>query len=513
MSIHQTPTPTCVRRLDVYESTKVLVHGARVKTLRPIMARHACRHGNPLASLYPKMMDSWWSIIEDIFSSPAADALQQRLTLALLDHDEMESISIDGTLRCTLSLLGQARPKASAEQKAVAAFQAGQALRRVITVRGRTGAVLTIEPAIGEDSGAVAATLVKTMAPNALNQVRFLATDCPSLKLWDTLRRVLPNLQIMCLDTVHLGITYEYGFWRKHTPGSTLLRTIMSKFTVYDPELTDTDWGPAFNGSGPKTRDTREEKLYRDHIWEQSMCTGRAKRVLAELNTKNPFRSRLEFIEAVAALASLHADEMTKMCPGPNKPVYQILHAATAFPRTQWYFNNLRLRYTMARGRLALLPSGTASNEALHAEINRFFRQTQSMHHSTFRLKLRCLRLSKQLVHHAAMYYPTLRQISSSMVQASLVTRPMWDETTWSAWCNNLQLDNGKTRKSDLQLAANRKEERKEIRDAVLRRPAAASEQPKGSGPKRTPFTRKREGTRILNGVRRTVMKRPSAAT
>ena len=46
--------------------------------------------------------------------------------------------------------------------------------------------------------------------------------------------------------------------------------------------------------------------------------------------------------------------------------------------RLEWYFNNLRIRHAMRPTRLALLPSGTGSNEALHAEINGWFRQTQA---------------------------------------------------------------------------------------------------------------------------------------
>jgi hypothetical protein len=132
--------------------------------------------------------------------------------------------------------------------------------------------------------------------------------------------------------------------------------------------------------------------------------------------------------------------------------------------------------------RLSLLPTGTTSNEALHAEINSWLRQTQdwisedsnhftepldtdvlfiligggnlqkcytcitlleppwrlvygdtewfrgyagifaepkqAMHKSTLELKLNCLLTSKLLAHNAALFTPTTRQMSASMVLA-----------------------------------------------------------------------------------------------
>jgi hypothetical protein len=66
-----------------------------------------------------------------------------------------------------------------------------------------------------------------------------------------------------------------------------------------------------------------------------------------------------------------------KKSPGPNKTVCEILWCAAAAPRIEWYLNNTRQRHSMCVERLTLLPAGTTSNEALHAEINNWFRQTQ----------------------------------------------------------------------------------------------------------------------------------------
>ena len=74
-----------------------------------------------------------------------------------------------------------------------------------------------------------------------------------------------------------------------------------------------------------------------------------------------------------AAVATLHPDEMDKMIPGPNRRVKEILWTAAAAGRAEWYFNNIRVRLRISSSRHALMPSGTTSNESLHAEINNWY--------------------------------------------------------------------------------------------------------------------------------------------
>ena len=73
------------------------------------------------------------------------------------------------------------------------------------------------------------------------------------------------------------------------------------------------------------------------------------------------------------------------------------------------------------RSDLVLLPSGTSSNEALHADIKTWFAQTQQMHQFTLILKLRVLKYAKQLPHFIARKHPALRQMSSQLGQLLLV--------------------------------------------------------------------------------------------
>ena len=110
--------------------------------------------------------------------------------------------------------------------------------------------------------------------------------------------------------------------------------------------------------------------------------------------------SRVEFLEQLAAISSAFRSEVAKKTE-EGKSVGQLLWQAGQPDRLEYLFNNLRVRSAMSAAENLLLPTGTTSNESLHAEINGWFRQTQRLHRSTLKLKLDILTLSKLLSHNA----------------------------------------------------------------------------------------------------------------
>ena len=356
----------------------VLVHDAKVRTLLPELVRRTSESGNELSSLFPGEVGSWWSLIEDIFHSPAALQLKKDLLGELVSHEELTSISMDATLRCTLSILGQAAPRATKQEKLAAPVAENESIRRVLTIRGRTGAVCSLQALTRDTASCMATAMRESMTDAARNQVRFVAVDNPSSLMVHELRKVLPNLQFLVLDTVHLPIVYEYGFWRKKTAGSVLLRQIMVKFVAYDSGMDASALGDPYQGADV-VNTSPEEKAHRNHILYSSLPLSRARRVVQCLDCSKPFYSRIEYVEALAALAALHSGDMEKMIPGPNRKVKDILWTAASPCRSEWYLNNTRLRLRIPQAWHSLIPSGTTSNESLHAEVNNwFFRGKQS---------------------------------------------------------------------------------------------------------------------------------------
>ncbi len=112
-------------------------------------------------------------------------ALQCMLLQHLADKGEYESLSIDATMRCTLSILGQTRPH---HIRPGAAFAPEECKRRVLTVRGRTGAVVAMEAMPREDVPAYIDVFQSTVPRSACSTVHYISTDNPSNLMWEATR-------------------------------------------------------------------------------------------------------------------------------------------------------------------------------------------------------------------------------------------------------------------------------------------------------------------------------------
>ena len=139
-----------------------------------------------------------------------------------------------------------------------------------------------------------------------------------------------------------------------------------------------------------------------------------AQALLDNLEPDVPFFLRVEWIRALAALTSAYRTEVQRVAPGPNR-------------RSDWYFNNLRMRHLIEPSRLSLLPIGTTSNEALHHEINNWFREMQKIHKATLCLKS-IMHLAKLLSHNTALYRPATRQMSEWEILSRSSSRVLGQE-------------------------------------------------------------------------------------
>eukprot|EP00439_Symbiodinium_sp_Y106_P058484 s676_g8.t1 len=416
-------------------------------------------------------------VIEDVFNSPQIRQLHHDVTSFLCSRDEYKYISIDATIKCCVSILGQASWRSNVVTRNEAPFDDVSAVRRVLTVRGRTGAVLGMFAIASEKAEEVAMALGSNLPLEGLRQVRMAAADNASRKLYLHLRRIMPGLESLCLDPIHLAITYErpaftvwYATWRKKTPGAVFLRKVLKKLIVVDATKSEGSWGGYFRGYEERPLSMLESRR-RDLITSGTMVVTKAKRIVDRLDSEVPFGCRLEFIDALAALAAVFRHDMTRKVTGANVPLHHVLKCPSE--RT-------------------LLPSGTSSNEALHSEVKSWFRQTQQMHQSTLQLKLRVLTLGKVLPHYGALRYPTLSQMSSGLVLARIVTASVWTEDTWKQWCDGRE-------KADLPLQRDRSEEVKKVSDWVSKKPAGRN----GLKRKRTVFTVERSHKIRRQGVKR----------
>ncbi|CAE7238208.1 unnamed protein product [Symbiodinium sp. KB8] len=208
-----------------------LLHRCRteVRTTWPRLHLRAQDAGNVLSSLYPTHARFWWPVLEDITYSPAVQDKLRGMLATLEQADEWLYISVDATLKTCLKLKGQESYRASKRVRNEAPFPDASAWRRLLTVRGRTGAVLLLEPIRTEKSEDIVGSFERNFSNIALSQIRYMATDQPSPKLHDWLKTKATNLICLCLDPIHLAIVYEYAQWNKNTVGSKMLRALLSK--------------------------------------------------------------------------------------------------------------------------------------------------------------------------------------------------------------------------------------------------------------------------------------------
>ena len=350
-----------------------------------------------------------------------------------------------------------------------------------------------------DDATSVVRALADTVSARGLAQIQFVSVDNPSVRLVQELRCVCPNLQVVSLDPIHLAMTWEYASGRKRTQGSSALRRLLAKFTAVDATCSAARWGRAHDG-GACAQLTYEEARTQRQIQDRSMRLRTAESFLANLDPSKPFYLRLDWIKALASLASVYKQEVERISPGPNRRIYELLFSAASAPRAEWYMNNVRARHMMEPRRLSLLPVGTTSNESLHHEINAWFRETQQIHQSTLQLKLQILQLCKNLSHNAALYRPTCRQMPHAELLSRVSLMPLWQPHQWMEWCSELADDTGVS-KARLPLHEKRESERRKVRLTVKRRPAASV--PKR---RRTPHTLERVDSFRRAGVKRCVV-------
>ena len=107
--------------------------------------------GSRLTNLFPVHSRSWWPMVKDVFSSKVSQTLSRQLILECKDHDKFTYLSIDGTVKSTMPLLGQVRPGGKHKRAEGPLFiNPADAIRTVVTVRGRSGEVVGFWPLLSE---------------------------------------------------------------------------------------------------------------------------------------------------------------------------------------------------------------------------------------------------------------------------------------------------------------------------------------------------------------------------
>jgi len=357
--------------------------------------------------LLPRHTSHWSGLVEDVMSTAYVACLRRRTLDVCFDRGEFERLSIDATLRVLRRVKGQADYLCSASRRAEAPVGDDDAVRRLLTVMGRTSTPVAVVPVRHESAMDVAEALSSALTCRQLGAVRSMSVDNPTPVLFQTLRGVCPQLEILALDPAHLATVYEHCHYRRRTPGSRALRILLAKFWRVGPTADAATWGPVYDGSGLPPLLDDLDSMRAEQILSGTMELTRAARILDHTNPDAPWRSLSDWNEALAAHNAVHRTELLRRSHQAGAPLYRLIYNLADPRKAQWLFNNLRLLHALPERARSLVASGTTANEAFHAEINGW---TRNMGEATARpSSCRC---------------PLPCWVSYSRTQARLLTPP-----------------------------------------------------------------------------------------
>ena len=68
-------------------------------------------------------------------------------------------------------------------------------------------------PMSHENATSITHALETALPEDGRAQVIYVSTDDPSMSMLTSLKTILPNLRMLCLDATHLAMVYEYATW------------------------------------------------------------------------------------------------------------------------------------------------------------------------------------------------------------------------------------------------------------------------------------------------------------
>ena len=370
--------------------------------------------GCVLGHMLPELAKTMWPVAEDVLHSPDVTAWQQALMNNLHSSDGFRVLSFDGTMKIAMGLRRYEtripRPQGGIVDGGVDDNPC------VLTIRTLEGGLLNLA-VVPNDSRPchVVAELESAIRPDQRCGVRWLVVDNATATLRSAVLNSFPRLQGIALDTCHRPIKYESVASNRKSPGSQMLRRLVSKFNVELPVDAPSDLFIPFNCDITRHMDDKEPYFYK-HLCEYSRPREELAMAIADMKSARAWTDLAYWIRSLAAVATMFPDEVASKNTWKGKSKLRILMAAATPDRFEWYMNNAKIRTTLSARESTLMGSSTCGNEALHAELRSVFRQVSL---PTFRVKLDLFHLAKLVSFDATRWIPMLRQRSQGRVRGT----------------------------------------------------------------------------------------------
>ena len=197
----------------------------KAKTIATNLIHYFLITGCQMVFLLPRKATTvYLKLREDSMASPVVTSWKEKLAAQCLEHREFAHLSMDATARMAMRIKGQGNYRETKKQRAQYLVGDSEAKRRILTIRGRTGGFLVLNPVVSEASEHDKGLLLAEVPGSVRSQVEFVASDQPAAALYDHLKLVFPSLRAVYVGEVHLCIVWSVAFWRKSPPGQRVLR-------------------------------------------------------------------------------------------------------------------------------------------------------------------------------------------------------------------------------------------------------------------------------------------------
>ena len=384
--------------------------------------------GSELGSLMPEHPKTMWPLVADILGSAAITAWNCAMARNAFSRGEYKVVICDGTMKVAMALMGYRRDRGL--QSPDPAWSDEERRTRILTLRGATGFVLGM-PLVRDEAGSTIARELAAVCGSQEHReaVEFLVVDVCSEELLAQMRAVFPNLRCVCEDPVHLVMKVKSSTGNRASKASAFLARIMAKFSL--------PWvggGLPDDGAWPWVWQAKAGQCQRcvsllASLKARDLNLAAVAEAVATIDAPGPWRCRDDYVQALAALATLHSDDMLRRVGKKGKNVRGVLVAACAHHRWGSYRNNAYMRTLVQSG--GILGVGTTANEALHAELRSALRQVYQVHLPTLQLRLDLITLAKRVAWEAAVRVPGLVQRRQHAVLCRVLARPLLDPAMW----------------------------------------------------------------------------------
>ena len=168
------------------------------------------------------------------------------------------------------------------------------------------------------------------------SSVHWLVVDNASAALCSAARRSFLGLRGVALDTCHLPMKYEAVASNHKSPGSQMLRRLVSKFNVELPQGSPPDLCTPFNGDVTRQMDEREQSLH-THLCKSSLPRVEMDQVFADVRSARAWTDLAGWIRALAAVATMFPNEPKNNNSREGKSKLRIFMTAATFGHFEWY--------------------------------------------------------------------------------------------------------------------------------------------------------------------------------